>query len=101
MLANGDAPAAAANPLAAGFSDDDESAALKTEGVLAELPNEPNGDCSDFANDANPDAANEDGDVTFFFASSPSVWAPNEANGETADVLRNDFGRDDYSNQSQ
>jgi hypothetical protein len=94
VLANGDAPAAAANPLAAGFSDGVESAALKMEGVL--LPNVPKGDCSDLANDASPDAANEDEDVTFFVASSPSVdWAPSEAKGETADVLRNDLGRDD------
>lgn len=100
VLANGDAPA---NPLTAGFSVDAESAvavaaALKTEGVFDELPNVPNGDCSDFANDANPDAANEDGDVTLFFGCSPWVdWAPpNDANGETAEVFRNDFGRDGY-----
>lgn len=80
--------AAAANPVAAGFSVSDVAGDLNTDGVDA--PSEPKGDCSEPANAARVDEAKAEVEVTgaaFVGSSSLGFDAPREPNGETADVF--------------
>lgn len=87
-------------PVLAGFSVDVAVAAdlPNIDDVGVDPPKAPNGDCSDVANDARPDAANADEDVVCFFESSLSDdLEPNDANGETAEVFKKLFGKDGYN----
>lgn len=60
--ANGEGPAAAANPVVAGFSDSVVEVLLKTDDVDA--PREPKGDCVEDANAPKVDEANAEAEVT-------------------------------------
>lgn len=101
MLANGEAVEAEVKPkpVPAGFSAGGVVVVdlPKTDDVGVEPPKAPKGDCSAPANDARPDAANADEDVVCDLASSLSDdLEPNEAKGETAEVFKKLFGKDDY-----
>lgn len=101
VLANGEAveEEVRLKPLPAGFSVDVVVVVdlPKTDDVGVEPPKAPKGDCSELANDARPDAANADEDVVCILASSLSDdLEPNDAKGETAEVFKKLFGKDDY-----
>jgi hypothetical protein len=86
-------------PVPAGFSVDVVVVVdfPKIDDVGVEPPKAPKGDCSELANDARPDAANADEDVVCVLALSLSDdLEPNDAKGETAEVLKKLFGKDDY-----
>lgn len=83
-------PAAAANPVAAGFPASVVSGDLKTD--VVELPNEPKGDFSEPEKAARLDEAKADEDVVAagFVSSSFFAWeAPSDPKGETVEVLAN------------
>lgn len=95
VVANGEGPAAAANPVL-GFSGSVVGDFLKTD--VVELPMEPKGDCSEPAKAAMLDDAKAELEVTLdFFEASSSLAAgladPSEPKGETAEVFVNALGR--------
>lgn len=101
VLANGEAveEGVRLKPVPAGFSVDVVVVVdlPKTDDVGVEPLKAPKGDCSELANDARPDAANADEDVVCVLASSLSDdLEPNDAKGETAEVFKKLFGKDDY-----
>lgn len=105
VLANGEAAEddVRLKPVTAGFSVDVVVVVdlPKTDDVGVEPPKAPKGDCSELANDARPEAANAEEDVVCDLASSLSDdLEPSDAKGETAEVFRKLFGKDDYSNRS-
>lgn len=73
-FANGEGPAAATNPVAAGFSDSVvEGFFSKTD--CAEAPREPKGDCADPAKEANFDEAKAELEVTWGVLESSALVA--------------------------
>lgn len=95
--------AAAAKPVAAGFSVSagvDSVEDLKTDGVDA--PRDPNGDCSEPAKADRLDEAKAEEDVAGLASSAGGfdVEVPIAPNGDTEDVFANALGRDAYKRVS-